>query len=395
VGDRPLPELLGQRLAQPRLEGGVEAAEDHRARVDDVDRGREAHAQRPPGRLDRPQGVRVAGAGPGQQLGHRAAGLPDAGADGAGQPGRAQDRLLAGDLLQAAAGAAAAARAVRLHGDVADLAGEAPDPAEQLAADDDAAADPDLARHVDEVPQVAVASEPELAQGGQVGLVVGHHRDAGHGQPVGQDLGHGHVDPAEVWGQPEQPAVGLDRPGHGHGQPGQGELGALGRRDGRAGHPQGPGQHLGRGLAPVVPRPGPEVADLPDEVGHAHGDVVDVDLEPDPDEAGPVEDQGAARPADLAPGLRAQLGDQPGADQVVDQAGHGRLGQARAGGDAGPGHRLVGGDVLEHQGEVMLAERVLPGRRPPRLHGDSPRCLVQPLNILYPTRALTRKAWPA
>jgi hypothetical protein len=60
VGDRPLPELLGQRLAQPRLEGGVEAAEDHRARVDDVDRGREAHAQRPPGRLDRPQGVAVA-----------------------------------------------------------------------------------------------------------------------------------------------------------------------------------------------------------------------------------------------------------------------------------------------------------------------------------------------
>src|SRR4029453_16808292 len=90
-------------------------------------------------------------------------------------------------------------------------------------------------------------------------------------------------------GQPQPPAVDLDRPGHGHGQPGHGQPGGLGRGDRVVGHPQGPAQHLGRGLVPVVARPGPQGADLADQVGHAHGQVVDVDLQPDPDEPGAVE----------------------------------------------------------------------------------------------------------
>jgi len=364
VGDRPLGQLLQQRLAEPRLQGGVEAAQDHRARVDDVDRGRQADAQGPAGRLDRPQGVGVAGAGPGQQLGHRRpAGLAQAGADDAGEPGRPEDGLLAGHLLQAAAGPAAAMGAVGLDDHVADLAGEAPDPAEQLLADDHATAHADLARDVDEVDQAVVATEPQLAQGGQVGLVVDQHLEPGAGETVGQDLGHGHVLPAQVGGQPQQPAVGLHRPGHGHGQPGHGEAGGLGPLHRGPGHAHGPGQHLGRGLAAVVPGPGPEVVNLADQVGHADRDVVDVDLQPDADVAAAVEGQGAGRAADLAPGLRAQLDHQAGADQVVDQARDGGLGQAGEGGDAGPRDRLAGRDVLQHQGEVVLAERVLPRRR--------------------------------
>ena len=243
MGDDPLPQLLQQRLAQPRLQGGVQAAEDDRARVDDVDGGRQPDPQARPADSTA-RSVSGSPAGPGQQLGHGPARLPDAGADGAGQPGRPGSPP-GRPPAPGSRGAAAAARAVGLHGDVADLAGEAPDPAEQLP-DDDAAADADLARDVDEVDQLVVATEPQLAQGGQVGLVVGHHRELVGGEPVGQDLGHGHVDPAEVRGQPQQPAVGLDRAGHGHAQPGHRQPGGLGRLDGRPGHPHGPPQHLGR-----------------------------------------------------------------------------------------------------------------------------------------------------
>src|SRR4029453_7803663 len=96
-------------------------------------------------------------------------------------------------------------------------------------------------------------------------------------------------------------------------------------------------QDLGRGLAPVVARPGSERSDLADQVGHADGQVVDVDLQPDPDEHRAVEGQGAGRPADLAADLRAQLGDQAGPGQVVDQAGDGGLGEPGGGGGGGPG----------------------------------------------------------
>jgi len=268
---------------------------------------------------------------------------------------------------------------------MADLAGEAPDPPEQLLGEDHPAADADLTGDMDEVGQVVVAAEPQLAERGQVGLVVDHHRKVEAGQAVGQDGGHGHVHPAEVRGQPEQPLVGLDRPGHGHGQPGDGEPGGLGPGDGGPDHADGPAEHLGRGLRPVVPWPGPEIADLAGEVGQAHGDVVDVDLQPDPGVAAGVEREGAARAADLAPGLGAQLEHQSGADQVVDQAGDGRLGQAGGGGDAGPGDRVAGSDVLEHQGQVVLAEGILPGRRPPRPQR------APPLVVLYPEPTLQSK----
>ena len=264
---------------------------------------------------------------------------------------------------------------------MADLAGEAPDPPEQLLGEDHPAADADLTGDVDEVGQVVVAAEPQLAERGQVGLVVDHHRKVVAGQVVGQDPGHGHVHPPEVRGQPEQPAVGLDRAGHGHGQPGDGEPLGLGPGEGGPDHAHGPAEHLGRGLGPVVPRPGPEIADLADQVGQAHGDVVDVDLQPDPGVAAGVDREGAARAADLAPGLGAQLDHQAGADQVVDQAGDGRLGQAGGAGDAGPGDRVAGRDVPEHQGQVVRAERILPGRRPPRPQQALPRlsCARNPL----------------
>ena len=108
----------------------------------------------------------------GEQLGR----LVLAGALGALDAGPGADRLEARDRLQAAARAAGAGRAVGPHGHVPELAREAAGAAVQLAVDDDAGADADLAGDVDERLQVARDAVPELGQRRQVRLVADRRR---------------------------------------------------------------------------------------------------------------------------------------------------------------------------------------------------------------------------
>ena len=85
--------------------------------------------------------------------------LGDAGVRGA-SPAASQQRAERDARLQAAAVAAGAELAVGIDGDVAELAAEAVRAAEQLAADDDARADAELARDVDEVAEARARRPP-------------------------------------------------------------------------------------------------------------------------------------------------------------------------------------------------------------------------------------------
>ena len=181
---------------------------------------------------------------------------PGAGRDGRVEPGPAQDRLLAGEQLQAAAAAAGAGGAVRLQGGVAELAGVPVGAPEQLAGDDDAGPDPDLAGDADEVAVAGPVPEPQLAQRGHVGLVLDQDR--------GERRRHPAVRAARRRGTPLQSRLGaratvpgllVDQPGHGHagGRDGQ----ALGPGRGHRG-PGQPGQQLDhgrRGRGPGCRRP--------------------------------------------------------------------------------------------------------------------------------------------
>lgn len=107
---------------QPVGQFGVGAAEDEAVRVDEFHGGCEGEAQGASGAVEGPQGGRVSGGRPLGQQGDRVA-VPRETAPG--KAGFAQYGRLARVLLQAAAGTAGAAGAVRLDGDVAEFAGEA------------------------------------------------------------------------------------------------------------------------------------------------------------------------------------------------------------------------------------------------------------------------------
>ncbi len=139
------------------------------------------------------------------------------GADGFGQAGGPQDRVLPGDLFQTAPGAAGAGGVVAVHRGVPELAGETVQAAQELAPQDDAGADPDLSRDVHEVGErgpvgAAVAAEPELAEGGEVRLVVQPQVEVvGQARTLAQLLEERHVAPAEVGGGADEATAGLDQ----------------------------------------------------------------------------------------------------------------------------------------------------------------------------------------
>ena len=146
----------------------------------------------------------------------------------------------------------------------------------------------------------------------------------------------GHVPPAQVGGHPQHRLAGLDQPGNGHRE--AGDVGP-----GGAGGVHRPGHRQGRQVEDLTDRTPPEVAGqdraLAHRAGQVHGaggEVVDVDLEADPDRTGRREPERGRRPAARTRGRRAvQLGHQPGSDQRVDQAGHGGFGKTGCGGDPG------------------------------------------------------------
>ncbi len=108
---------------------------------------------------------------------------------------------------------------------VADLAGEPVPSAQQRAAGHDPAADTHLADEDQDVVADAVGGGAGLGDRGEVGLVVDEHRARRAPEPVREQLGGGHVAPAEVrsegehagcavheTGQPEGEADRLRRP---------------------------------------------------------------------------------------------------------------------------------------------------------------------------------------
>ncbi len=116
----------------------------------------------------------------------RSASSRDAGVGG--EAGVAQQRAERHARLDAAAAAAGAQLAARVDGHVAELAAEPVRPAEQRAVDDDAGADAQLARDVEEVAQAAPGALPELRERAEVGLVLGAQRERAGAEPLAQQV---------------------------------------------------------------------------------------------------------------------------------------------------------------------------------------------------------------
>src|SRR6185436_984243 len=128
-------------------------------------------------------------------------------------PAHPIDRPPGGDLLPAAAVAAAAKRAVGLDDDVADLGGEAVRAPEQPAVRHDPTADPGAHRDEQQMPVPATGAEPILAVGGHARVVV---YLAGKTERVAHPLGDREVAPGEVWGEAQDPLLRVDQPGGPH-----------------------------------------------------------------------------------------------------------------------------------------------------------------------------------
>ena len=87
-------------------------------------------------------------------------------------PQQRADRPLGRDRLEAAAIAAAADDAVRVHLDVTDLAGEAGGAVVEAPADDEPGADAGAEADVDDVGEAAAGAEGRLGERAQVRVVV-------------------------------------------------------------------------------------------------------------------------------------------------------------------------------------------------------------------------------
>jgi hypothetical protein len=109
--------------------------------------------------------------------------------------------------------AARAGKAVGLDRGVPELAAEAAVAAEQLAAEDDAAADPDLARGVDEVAVAGGRAFPPLGERGEVGLVVDPERERRRVDPLAEQLDDRDVSPMQVRRDQQGAVLDVDEAG--------------------------------------------------------------------------------------------------------------------------------------------------------------------------------------
>src|SRR4029079_11535045 len=169
--DEKPPRTGGQRALLQRPAHGVlepggkrpEAAAEHdRLHVEEVEGRRERYAERASRFVQRADDLRIGRLGPAHELVREAARPARDGRNACG----ACDRLLADQRLDAPSTAAAAQRAVRVDGDVTELAAEAVRPAEEPAAEHDAAAHADLAEDADEVVDPDGGARPVLRERG-------------------------------------------------------------------------------------------------------------------------------------------------------------------------------------------------------------------------------------
>ena len=205
-------------------------------------------------------------------------------------------------------------------------------------------------------------SGPELAERRQVGLVADPQRQRSEPRFGCKHGGDVQVVPAEVGRGPEQAGARLDQSRDGeHGADDGEPLQCRGGHGGPGQLPRAGDRLLGR-EPPLVLDHHAAMADVAGQVDQADGDVVDVDLDPQSRRAvhRQIETGGGSSRAD--PGLRGALGDQATGDERVDQRRDRGAGQAGAGGEVGAGDRLGVGDPAEDDGQVVVAEPLLPGR---------------------------------
>ena len=126
-----------------------------------------------------------------------------------GISGQGEEHALADLRLPAADGPAAARASARVDREVADLAREAGRPRQQAPVDDEAAADADLAGHVQHVVDADGRAAPRLTDDARVGVV--HHRDRKGGrESTGEARAERDVDPAQVGGHRHHAVVAPD-----------------------------------------------------------------------------------------------------------------------------------------------------------------------------------------
>ena len=204
----------GERVEQQVARGGEVAADDDPLRVEQVAERRDGAADGGAGVADRPRAARVAVAGGGDHGGQ--GGILERAAQ------RGEDRLGAGEGLEAAAVAAAADRAVRGDDRVADLARRAARAAVGAAAHDQARPDAGRELEVGEVPGAAAGAPHPLAERAEARVVLHLDRVA---ERLGHRVGRAHADPAgEDRRVAELARRAVDRARQAHADPG--DLGA-------------------------------------------------------------------------------------------------------------------------------------------------------------------------
>jgi hypothetical protein len=245
------------------------------------------------------------------------------------------------------------------------LAGKSPGAAQQLPADDDAAADADLTGQVDEIGGARLGPHRPLGDRRQVGVVL-HPDRAGQAHPGAQVLDHRHVVPADVRRVHDHAVDAEHQAGHGQGQPDRGGLPRRGRRGG-----------LLHQAGDLVQRPvGPERGDverhpvleedLATQVQDQRGRVVDVQLDADAAHRATVQMHDQTGSSDRARAVDLAGADQPAVGELGDQAGDRRLVQAGLLGDTGARARTGVAQVPQHQAQVAAPDRRLVGGRVPR-----------------------------
>ncbi|RPK88662.1 hypothetical protein EES46_16955 [Streptomyces sp. ADI98-10] len=267
---------------------------------------------------------------------------------------------------------------------MADLPGETVRPAQQLAVQDERAADPNLPGQIEEAAHVVQPAEPQLGQRREIGLVLRGDRQrrvagAQGGQRVGEQLLRRDLVPAEVGGLPHRAAgdEARQRQRRAH----RAQLLFVRRLQGPRGDPGRPRQGLPGGGAPVV-----EVFGLPDPAGarqvhHAHRHVIDVDLHAEPGRTGAGHLERGAGAARVPAERLARLGEEPAVHQLLDERGHRGPGQPDPGGHPGTG-RLAALALVPHgaqyQAQIVPSHGVLVGLGPQRSE-DALHIVAEPM----------------
>jgi hypothetical protein len=209
---------------------------------------------------------------------------------------------------------------------------------------------------VDVVADPVADAEPQLAERGEVRLVVDHDGQVVAAQPPQELFAQREIGPAEVRGEQEVPGADVDHAGNRDPDACDDERLSGGRLERRLDETRSALEHARRRDVPVVDRLDAVEADPMEEVGDADREVVDVDLQPDAAVQVAVDAQRAPRPADAAVCLRADLDEKAEAEQFLDEHRHRALRESRRAGDLGAADAPPPGRLAHHDGEVVAAD---------------------------------------